>query len=275
VGLREDLITRKWSQGCLIQAQENSKLQPHLRVTLPNNSRLIIVSQICDLLHVSLEAEPFAEVLVTIPLEGGPNGNFVNCRSPRKLHIPITTGVDTTYLEARRVDVYSVPREILLELSPDHNMKLETKVVTVLSRWLALRYSRAALPDNFEARLRDRSDEIRKTLKNVPNDIHAIYIALNSHTELPGDQAYRIAIYATMEVDNFQNTERKGRAAIALEKLVSVLSKCAGVEVYDYELTSEADLTLDDVKDLVLWNYDYLSFGASPPADVPHNLGTI
>lgn len=277
MGLREDLFARRWKQGSLVQAQDNEKLQPHIPIKLSEDARLIVISQICDLLHDNLEAEPFAEVLVAIPLVGGPDGNYLNCRNPRRLHIPVIDTGAMSYMSARRMDVYPIPRQLLNELNPDPHRKLEDKVITTLAHWLAMRYFRAALPDNFEARLRRNGarEGIRKTLKAVTGDVEAIYIGLAPYAEIADDQPYSVVIFAVMEVEHFQNVERKKRSAEALEALVTALSNCDGIDVADYELIPENEMTLDDVKDLVLWNFDDLSYAANSAVQAPQNLGRV
>jgi hypothetical protein len=40
-----------------------------------------------------------------------------------------------------------------------------------------------------------------------------------------------------------------------------------GIELVDYQLVSEADFSLADMRTLLRWDYDYLSYRAGTPED--------
>ena len=233
----------------------------------------MVVTQVCDLLHHDIIKEPVAEVLLIKLVGGDPDGNFVNCRSTRDLHLPVTsTDESKKHIRARRIDVRPIPRALLQELVPDPAVMLSPKALMILQRWLALRYQRAALPDTFEERATPAKPQIRHALRQVPHEIDALYIALSSHDELQGGSSYEIALVGVMRVENFIDDSKKTRATKALESLAAAFGKCEGIEVAEYSIESAGTITLDDIEDLVLWNADDLSLGAEPqeaPPDHP------
>lgn len=269
--LRADLIDHGWCQGSLIREEDNALFAEQLvGIQLPMTYRLMVVTQTCDLVHPDLAVEPVAEVLVVTLADGIPNAGLSNCKSFRKLHLPMECqdGV-ARHVRARRIDVRHIPRELLQPLHVDASLRLNDRGLATLQRWLTLRYSRVALPDAFVARFDEAKDDVRDALKKVPHDLYAMYMAINSMEELPGDTPYNVGLFGVMRVEAFEDPASKTRADEAMAAIATAMQACPGIEVTDYIVVSAAGISLDDIDHLLLMNFDDLSLGTDPQEAPP------
>ena len=62
-----------------------------------------------------------------------------------------------------------------------------------------------------------------------------------------------------MTTDEFSDAERRERAQQALDAMEERLQSCTGIEIVEASLVSEADVSLDDLRQMERFDFDYLS----------------
>jgi hypothetical protein len=75
----------------------------------------------------------------------------------------------------------------------------------------------------------------------------------------------------TVREEVFEQPEIEARALELTESIRQEFEGIDGIEIIDYDLVSEADFTLADLRTTLRWDYDYLSYregaldGTTPP----------
>lgn len=147
----------EWRQGCLVA--EGDYVTLDLEAT--NSEKWLVVSQSCDLLNPSLLKEPLFEVLSLIPIDKSDsrkdNQNLIN---PRELHIEI-------FGQWWKVFAFSskkISRKLLENLRPDNC--IDAKSIDLISKFMARRYWRIALADEFNRRIANSKSEKKRILES-------------------------------------------------------------------------------------------------------------
>lgn len=159
----------------------------------------VIISHSCDLFNQSLDEEPFAEVLLGFESaacsDGAQRGNQTHGKNPRALCLEIHDAEDDapTWVEFRPFWRLEVPRDDLVHYSPDHSRYITASGLRVLVHWLAQRYSRAAFPDEFNARLSKARNKLKSIHKRISPDVSALYARLHPEGEVERDEKYSAA----------------------------------------------------------------------------------
>jgi hypothetical protein len=157
-----------------------------------------------------------------------------------------------------------------MELTPENR--------SVLQRWLAARYRRAAFPDEFERRLRETGvdERVKKIVEPLGTHLIAIFFDVDEGRELErkgADDPY------ILRIDLLYSTERDPIAALnAAEQAASAISaafreRCfvagkgwQGLELVSCEPISDEAMTYRMSTQLKKWNAEYLSLRADPVA---------
>lgn len=242
-----------WRQGSIAGADLIEALRPNGSEPPIENSRLIVVSHDCDVVNLSFEKEPRVEAIWALPV-GTADGNLTRGKNSRLLQLEIPN-LGGRAIELAASDRFALDRRLLAEFSPGGALELSQK--RLLGSWLAKRYDRAALPDAFNRRLPQKS--LKRTLERGANHIRELFVAIVDE-ELADDAVYEIALRAVMGVDDFENTQRRTEAQACLDELVGHLGQVAGIEILSEALLSEAEITLDDIRSLKRWDFDWMSF---------------
>jgi hypothetical protein len=79
--------------------------------------------------------------------------------------------------------------------------------------------------------------------------------------ELPdGEGTYRFIVVMAMHDDLYHDPSLNEEAVGIAGALQEAFAKCEGVEVLEVRVASEADLSLQDIRELIRWDYqDHLS----------------
>jgi len=112
----------------------------------------IVVSNDCDLAQ-DPSVEPSVEVIIGRRI-GAADGNFSYAKNARRLHLTFSGGSQRLIAELIARFKISIKKEQLVEYEPVKTTKLTVVEHTILQRWLASRYRRAAFPDEFDKRQR-------------------------------------------------------------------------------------------------------------------------
>lgn len=132
------------------------------------------------------------------------------------------------------------------------------------------RYRRTAFPDAFNERLRPAwrgKGGIEPRLKADHGQLSDLLIdLLPNDRELADGEDYVIGtLMGVMRVEDFEDPAKHRTATKLLEDIAeSIGSKCSGIDLGGtggrrWEIRSEANLTLYDLRNLARWDWQYLS----------------
>jgi hypothetical protein len=219
----------------------------------------LVLSHDCDITNRSLRSEPSAEIIVARRVSNL-DGSCTQGKNPRRLDFEVIEDNQTLPYRTCPDDRFRIPRERFLGWEPDPGKRCEGKTVRCLANWISRRYLRAAFPDEFNERLRDKRKTIKQVLQRRGHDLTAVYLSLNSTEELPASAIYQVSVFATMRVDDYEVPSKREHAQEAVDEIAEAMHDCEGILLADASLVSEADVTLDDLLYMIRWDtYEYLS----------------
>ena len=135
--------------------------------------------------------------------------------------------------------------------------------------WLSRRYTRTAFPEAFVNRIDARKSQIGKKFSRLNTYISNVYIRLTPFDELDHDNEYSIEIILVMDAVKYDDSEQQKICDEIKKELENQLDKCNGINVDDISIESTADVTIEDLKGYLEWDYSYLSFRDSENAAMP------
>lgn len=249
------ICNKAWSQGDLLPDAIASKVI--VEAERKKGARGVVISHDCDLIHHSLENEPFAEVLVIYPVT--PQGDLTQAKNPRRIHLPYSENDKVIFYEASIHRRLSIDRRLLSEADPVKG-GFDSEARDDLRQWLAKRYVRAAFPSEFDKRIGGVRKKIKKALDTPEGKaLSGIYIFLSSDADLPAGTPYKLIIRGTMRSVVFDDVSLVKKCESLLAKMAGFLDSCDGIEVTDHSVQSEARFSLDDVRLTKRWDADFLS----------------
>jgi hypothetical protein len=235
---------------------------------------VMVVSHDCDITQVP-EVEPSIEIIIGARV-GAADGNFTHAKNPRRLHLPCTENGSAMHLDLRATGKREIPKERFAEHVPNAGLEVTPNSLSILQRWLAARYRRAAFADEFEDRLRKTGvgERIKKIVEPLGMHLVAIFFDVD---EGKGVERKGPADPYTLEVDLLYSSESDPVAALsAAEQAASAISaafreRCfiAGkgwqeIELLGCEPISDEAMSYLMSTQLKKWNADYLSLRAEP-----------
>lgn len=264
----ESIALLGWRQGCILSRDMVTKLQENNEKKLPENisesDLLIVVTHDCNVVNRSFEAEPQVELLLArfLPIQNK-NASLFWGRNPRRFQFL----VQSELYEISVHDRFFIPRYTLLYNTPDTERSLTQDITKQICLWLSKRNYRVAFPDSFNNRIKRVEDAIRSKLKKTGQEITAIYISV-SDEELHPDEVYEIDIRATMQCAAYNNHSLRQETQGIIDFIASKLNTCIGIEVSDNSVVSEAEVSIDDLRFLKRWDYDFLSYSVDTPDEI-------
>ena len=155
---RESILGNCWKQGAIVRGSDAS----HFKSDLAPEDLVIIVSQDCDLLNRSYEAEPNVVIQVVKQISSV-DGNLTYGKNPRRLHIEnVFASSCGQSAELLSSDMSFGDRAVLEKIQADCSRHLERQALRLIISWISSRYSRFAMPDNFVKRLQPNRKKIEK-----------------------------------------------------------------------------------------------------------------
>jgi hypothetical protein len=235
------------------------RIQEYAPRALTEDDCCVVISQSCDVVHRDFAIEPAVELVLARSLRSPANGTYTYAKNARRLHFFVEQGRQEIPHEALARERFSVPRELLGEHPPDSTRRLGKTELRALLNWIWSRYGRQAFPDKFNDRITQVVErKIKPILKKLPR-LKTLYVSLSSWEELPADTDYKVFLIGTMQVEDFETVETRTAAEKGILQIASSLRSCAGVQVSEAQVLSEADITLDYVRTLERWNFDHIS----------------
>src|SRR5260370_16796838 len=153
-----------WGQGHVLTSESNVALGV-VRAEDAGSAVAVVISHDCDLAQGS-ETEPSVEIIVAKRIDAA-NGNFTHAKNSRRLHLECVVDGVTAYLDMQAQGKREIKKDDLAGHAPSPNVIVKPEDRSVLQRWLAARYRRAAFPDEFERRLNDT--RVSKPLATPPH----------------------------------------------------------------------------------------------------------
>lgn len=258
----------EWRQGSVFRATDVHAVlaasvdrhpSPAVDATV---DRLMVLTQDCDLVHDRLEDEPWAELISLRPL--GPyhknrDNPCLHGKNPRRLVFQIEGESPATWWSLEPHSRFRIPRETLPALAPDPERSLSKKTAQALARWMSRRYTRAAMADAFNIRLRQKAGELGDLWKSVDAEaVSGVYI-LGASEELPEGQNYQLDVILSIASDSSQDPVLLERAQRVSRTLDTILDSCPGIEVVGLSERLEQDITLRDLRNHQRLDLDYRS----------------
>ncbi len=256
-----------WRQGSTIQQVDNLEIFNNIGLNHTENLTLIIASQSCDIANNNIKADPYIEFSIARHINSL-NGNFSYNKNPRILHANLkvhTEDPDITIdqpIEIKAFEKHCIPKEYFVSFSPSTENLLHALDLEGYISWLASRYSRPALPTEFNNRISsaDPKDKLRKTAKGSNNSLSGIYIEITPDAEIHADQNYGVNLLGLVSA-GFKGDLAKAEAA--LEEYAKVMRQ-AKMDV-TVALRKESEVSIADIKRFKRFYYDDLSFKAQTP----------
>jgi hypothetical protein len=217
----------------------------------------IVLSHDCDLAR-GPDKEPWVEIIIVQPITSPAQGNQTSMKNPRVLdfHGRLDGAAITGRVLA--ADRIVVPKARLAGHSPA--AFLDTDPAGLLASWIARRYIREAFPNEFDKRWKSAKGAIRDHLRSTGTYLDAIYLRLDER-ELAPDEEYIVLARGSMLSEDYAEPTKRTLAQQALDGAMALLAQCDGIDVDEWVLLSEADMSLDDVRLLKRWDsLDDISF---------------
>jgi hypothetical protein len=268
----------EWRQGSVFQitdvqavlaASVDHRPSPAVDASV---DRLMVLTQDCDLVHERLEDEPWAEIIPLRPLGPYNKGRDNPClhgKNPRRLVFQIEGESPATWWCLEPHSRFRIPREILAPLDPDPEKSLPEKTAQVLARWISRRYTRAAMADAFNIRLRQKTRELGDLWKSVDAEaVSGVYL-LGAREELPEGQNYQLDVLLSIASESSHDSLLLERAQRVSRTLDTILDSCPGIEVVRLSEKPEQDITLRDLRNYQRLDLDYRSGTDRPNASRP------
>jgi hypothetical protein len=204
----------------------------------------------------------------------------MHAKNARRLHLECSVDGIATYLDLRAQRKVESKKAALANYVPAANVLIELEDRSILQRWLAARYRRAAFPDEFERRLNATgvAKRIAKTVEPLGKYLVAVFFDVDEGVERDRDGEKDLY---TLRIDLLYSTEEDPTAALgAAQKAAAEITfifhercfdKATGwkwVELLECESISDEAMTYAMSTQLKWWNMDYLSLRAEPPAEL-------
>lgn len=274
MGVGEALKSGGWKQGVMVDRSILTDLSRRVAKPLEISACCgVVISHSCDLFNESLDEEPFVEILLGfesgVCSDGARRGNQTHGKNPRALCLEIYDAEDDapTWAEFRPFWRLEIPRDDLVHYSPDHSRYLTDRGLRVLVQWLAHRYSRAAFPDEFNARLNKARNKLKSIHKRISPNVSALYARLHPEGEVEKDDRYSANFLVAVPEAHEADLEAVESEMQKLEELLEENRIDAKVRV-----RLETQIPLSTIRTLKRLPLDSLSLAATgghpEPADV-------
>ncbi|UXI68942.1 hypothetical protein [Tahibacter amnicola] len=188
------IVTAGWLQGSTISATDL------VTIGLPSeaceNRIGIVVSQSCDIRCGKLATEPKIELLLAEVVERL-DGQFINCRHPRQLHVDANDGDQVVHLSIRIVDRHFVDRAALAKVAP-MPLSFFDQDLELVVRWIIGRYLRSAFPGEFNKRLKPAEKRLQTAMSAAPSVVEML-ISIVPEGDIGAEEHYDVDVVLLLE----------------------------------------------------------------------------
>lgn len=202
----------QWRQGSIFP-DDASKYLGLSHPEAPERTIVIVISHDCDL-AADPDREPRVEFVTGRIIDGVKADS--HAKSARRLQIEFQGPQGLTAVELSAAYKSFVNKGDLAPFDPRADIYLDAPGLSILQRWLAARYRRAAFSDEFERRLKEAKlpRRIEKALDTAGKHVIAVFFDVDGGEDFqrngPSD-VYRLGIY--LLYDTSQNEPEAEAAA--------------------------------------------------------------
>jgi hypothetical protein len=271
-----------WRQGSLLTTEAAGAFALRSKADSARTA-VMVISHDCDLAQ-DPEAEPSVELIVGRFIDES-DGNFMHCKNLRLLHLRCSAGANICNVELDARQRITLPKSTGDELgldtfSPNSSYAMSGTEKRTLQRWLALRYSRAAFPDEFNRRLGDETgvaERLARAFKTTGRYIPGVFFDVDDgiENERQGpEDLYRLIVTVLYTTDQDEEAALKAaeEAKVRITKIFQ--SRCTKkdskgltwhwIELVDVEVMSDHALSYAQSLYLTRWQADHLSLRTYP-----------
>ncbi len=215
-----------------------------------------MISQSCDVVHVSYESEPYVELHVGRVIDAI-DGNNAFGKNPRTIDLETTVNGKPRMIRILAHERKKIPRQTLENIKPIGAIPEDETYR--LAKWTGNRYTRPALPDAFNERRAKVKEAIAKIAKKDGKEVLGFYVALKTFDELPDGTDYEIAVLGVAPTAIANDPESFKKVVSVTTAVANLLATCPGITVIENEARSAANTSLDDVRYFKRLDLDYIS----------------
>lgn len=244
-----------WRQGTIIKIAPGSQAAQQLGAEALH---AVVASQDCDIV-APMSTEPCVDLLpASIVKEAA--GDLRYGKNPRRLCLElINREFAIVDIRGRR----TVAKAALAETAATEScLPADRKL---LAKWLGKRYSRAAFPDELNVRLEAQKRKLTKLSKHQAGKfITAILLMLDTEEELAGDQDYKVVVWLAARTEVADDPKQRPALEKYSQEFARTVGACHGIDVVECELRSELDISLEDLRVMKRFDFDYRSDAPDP-----------
>lgn len=254
---------REWEQGRFLKRSDVMQILHEEGVSESTETlTLIVASQSCDVVHHSIEDEPYVELSIAKSITSE-NGNFTHNKNPRKIHISVEEIIDgglrLLAYELLACEKIRICREKLANIFPDKNISMNEAVKSIYTSWLAGRYSRLALPSSFNNLL--SGNTVRKKYSKAvrkAKDLSGIYISLLPDRDLNNGESYDVNLLGTYPAGLSADKAKVNEITEIVCEIAEIL-KGVGMNVRN-NVSSEEEISIAVIRRYKQLAFDDVSF---------------
>jgi len=265
-----------WRQGSVIRKLDLVTLKKLAKIDSIDETVVILVSQSCDIANNNNAEEPYVEVLVCKTING-PNGNFTHNKNPRKIHTELlrrtsdSNVLSSQFIECMAFKKVLVPKAFFVGKTPDDDTRIEEEQLNHLKNWLSARYTRPALPTEFNNRVDaiDKKDKRKKKAKKLNKHLSGLYVEITPNSEIEENENYSVNLLGLLS-PAFNGEIEEPKASV--EEIADIF-KLAGMDASSAVL-KEDQVSIATFRRFKRLYYDDLSLkeGTELPPEVPDGV---
>lgn len=295
---RELLLAKGWLRHSVISSTSGDleKIQQRLpekiiaAVESTENTIAIIATYDCAVVSDCFDKEPWVQLLLATPTSF--EKIFAKGRDSRRIHVPIQVKGEVRHYEVNAAGMCQIPRETLLEISPDQEYLLYDTEKYDLKQWTAERYRQDTWPDAFNSSIKPAKGRLKRFWKRHNDCISGLYLQLNTYAELNNAEKYVAVIIIALEegkqrrlLTDIKNRDKKLKG-ISIDDAMEIIENEAFTAFGDtinvapdptrksgraIEVVSEASITIQHLREFYRFSPYSLSehdSKAPPPAEM-------
>ena len=262
-----------WHQGSVLP-DNASEVLALSHPESPERTFVVVISHDCDL-AADPEREPLVE-LVTGRIIDAIKADS-HAKSARRLQIEFQGLQGPIAVELLATHKSFVQKSDLAPFDPRADVNLDAQGLSILQRWLAARYRRAAFPDEFERRLKEARlpRRIEKALNAAGKHVIAVFFDVDGGEDIQRngpDDFYRLGIY--LLYDTTQNEpEAEAATRSASDQIEEAFEKAfrskdnswRNIRLEYCDVMSDQALSYGNSLHFKQWRLEHISLEDDPP----------
>jgi hypothetical protein len=270
--VRSEILRRRWRQGSVLSVSLNDRVSMiPFAFPVPAGARFIVISQDCDVVNGNGVSEPAVEVVAGVPIEALDPARR-HLKDPRELHIVLRDGQTDKFASASPWMRGFIPRSLLTQHDPDGTIQLAEEELSVLIDFIDRRYTRVALPDQFNKRFEAAKAALKEVLTPYVGEIVDLYVRISPFDELDplpprrtgkneDDNAYELTIYvivANQIVDHDRNRFQAIKNDLKT-RIRALVRRRRGIHLDDVIVEGQDDINMRQMKEMRVLDFESFS----------------